>query len=32
MSDYPIMTGAEPFFYEGNEIGVLISHGFTGTT
>jgi len=32
MSDYPIMPGAEPFFYEGNEIGVLVSHGFTGTT
>ena len=27
-----IMTGAEPFFYEGNQIGVLLSHGFTGTT
>lgn len=26
------MKGAEEFFYEGNEIGVLVSHGFTGTT
>ena len=33
-----VLSGAEPFFYEGNEgnegnkIGVLVSHGFTGTT
>lgn len=26
------MSGAEPFRFEGNEIGVLVSHGFTGTT
>jgi carboxylesterase len=25
------MEGAEPFRFEGNEIGVLTSHGFTGT-
>lgn len=32
MGEYPILTGAEPFYFEGNEIGVLLSHGFTGTT
>jgi carboxylesterase len=25
-----IMPGAEPFFFEGNRIGVLLLHGFTG--
>ncbi len=24
--------GAEPFFFKGNDIGVLVCHGFTGTT
>jgi carboxylesterase len=32
MTEYPILAGAEPFFFEGNDIGVLVSHGFTGTT
>lgn len=27
-----IIAGAEPFRMEGNETGVLVSHGFTGTT
>lgn len=27
-----IMAGAEDFFYEGNQIGILVIHGFTGTT
>ena len=27
-----VMTGAEPFFFEGSEVGCLVSHGFTGTT
>jgi carboxylesterase len=31
MSNIKMMEGAEPFFYRGNDIGVLISHGFTGT-
>ena len=31
MSELKIMKGAEPFFFQGNDIGVLISHGFTGT-
>ena len=29
---YPVMTGAEPFYFEGNHVGILLSHGFTGTT
>ena len=32
MSDEQIMPGAEPFFFKGNDIGVLVCHGFTGTT
>lgn len=27
-----ILPGAEPFFFKGNDIGVLVCHGFTGTT
>lgn len=27
-----IIPGAEDFFYEGNQIGILAIHGFTGTT
>jgi carboxylesterase len=29
---YPIVEGAEPFYYEGSPIGILVSHGFTGST
>jgi carboxylesterase len=32
MKESKVMPGAEPFFFEGNETGVLLSHGFTGTT
>lgn len=32
MVEYPIMKDAEPFWFEGGKIGVLVSHGFTGTT
>lgn len=32
MEEYPILPDAQPFFFEGNAIGVLVSHGFTGTT
>ena len=32
VSDEPILPGAEPFFHEGSEVGVLVVHGFTGTT
>ncbi|KAF0817334.1 MULTISPECIES: alpha/beta hydrolase [unclassified Cytobacillus] len=28
---YPVLDGAESFYYEGNEIGILITHGFLGT-
>jgi carboxylesterase len=31
MSNTEIMKGAEPFFFKGNDIGILASHGFTGT-
>ena len=27
-----VLKGAEPFAFEGNEVGVLVLHGFTGTT
>ncbi|WP_243297825.1 alpha/beta hydrolase [Bacillus litorisediminis] len=30
--NYAVLPEAEEFFYPGNEIGVLISHGFTGST
>ncbi|WP_191562233.1 alpha/beta hydrolase [Metabacillus idriensis] len=29
---YPVLEGAEPFYFEGNHVGILISHGFTGST
>ena len=32
MKEVNIMPGAEPFFFLGSETGVLLSHGFTGTT
>lgn len=28
---YPVIAGAESFFLKGNEIGLLLSHGFMGT-
>lgn len=31
MTEERIMPGAQPERWEGNEVGVLISHGFTGT-
>ena len=27
-----VLPGAEPFSYEGNDVGVLVVHGFTGST
>ncbi|MGY4688694.1 alpha/beta hydrolase [Salibacterium sp. K-3] len=30
--NYPVMEGAEPFYFEGNDTGVLVIHGFTGST
>ncbi|WP_033829473.1 alpha/beta hydrolase [Bacillus andreraoultii] len=32
MVTYPILKDAEEFLYKGNEIGVLVIHGFTGST
>jgi carboxylesterase len=32
MSEGPVMSGAEPFFLRGGDTGILLSHGFTGTT
>lgn len=29
---YDVLEDAQPFFYDGNEVGVLVSHGFTGST
>lgn len=31
IEQYPVLPGAGPFFFKGNEIGILISHGFVGT-
>ena len=28
---YPVIPGAESFYIKGNDIGILISHGFNGT-
>lgn len=28
---FPVIDGAEAFHFKGNEIGILISHGFIGT-
>ncbi|PLT32917.1 carboxylesterase [Bacillus sp. V5-8f] len=29
---YSVLEGAEPFYFEGNKVGILVSHGFTGST
>lgn len=29
---YPVLKGAEPYYAEGGKEGVLVSHGFTGST
>ncbi len=31
VENYPVIPNAEPFFFKGNQIGILISHGFVGT-
>lgn len=31
MTDFSFMAETQPFFIEGSEVGVLVSHGFTGT-
>ncbi len=28
---FPVLQGAEPFYFEGNETGILVIHGFTGS-
>lgn len=30
--EYPVLEEAKPFYFEGNNIGILVSHGFTGST
>ena len=32
MASETILPGAEPFLFEGNDTGVLVIHGFTGST
>ncbi|WP_213424313.1 alpha/beta hydrolase [Bhargavaea massiliensis] len=29
---YPVLKGAEPYYAEGGKKGILVSHGFTGST
>lgn len=29
---YSVMEEAQPFYFEGNKVGILVSHGFTGST
>ena len=31
MSEAQVMAGAEPFYAEGSNVGVLVSHGYTGS-
>lgn len=31
MNDDTLLPGAEPFHFAGNDVGVLVSHGFTGS-
>lgn len=30
-NSYSVVSGAAPFFFKGNDIGILVSHGFNGT-
>lgn len=32
MAEFTVLNGAEPFIHEGGKTGILVSHGFTGTT
>jgi carboxylesterase len=32
MEKYPVIEGADAFYFDGNETGILVLHGFTGTT
>jgi carboxylesterase len=29
--EYPVLAGAEPFTFDGGDVGVLLLHGFTGS-
>ncbi|SEA99642.1 carboxylesterase [Thalassobacillus cyri] len=29
--NYPVLSGAEAFYQEGNDLGILVIHGFTGS-
>ncbi|MGD6876398.1 alpha/beta hydrolase [Bacillus infantis] len=29
--NYPVLNGAESFYFEGGRTGILVSHGFTGS-
>ena len=31
MTDYPLLRGAEPFYFRGGRVGCLLVHGFTGS-
>ncbi len=31
MTNFSFLPETQPFFFEGSEVGVLVSHGFTGT-
>ncbi|UZW65177.1 hypothetical protein OC195_13240 [Priestia flexa] len=31
MERYDVIQGAEAFYHKGNEVGILVSHGFMGT-
>lgn len=31
INTYPVIPGAGAFYYEGNQIGILLCHGFNGT-
>ncbi len=31
MSEFTVLAGAEPFYAENGKVGVLVSHGYTGT-
>lgn len=29
---YPVLKEGEPFYFEGSQVGILVIHGFTGST
>jgi carboxylesterase len=30
-TNFPVLNGADSFFFKGNDVGILVSHGFAGT-